>query len=105
MAPLRELPDMAFSMQSEIYLASYVLWEDEADDEVNRVWLANAMKDLEPVTAGQYLGDGDLACRQVRFMADDNWDRLQRIRDQRDPDGLFAGYLAGDGAENRNHWA
>ena len=33
MAPLRELPDMAFSMQSEIYLATYVLWHDAADDE------------------------------------------------------------------------
>ena len=33
MAPLRELPDMAFSLQSEIYLASYVLWEDPAEDE------------------------------------------------------------------------
>ena len=27
MAPLRALPDMAFSLQSEIYLASYVAWE------------------------------------------------------------------------------
>ena len=39
MAPLRELPDMAFSMQSEIYLASYVLWEDPAEDERYRAWL------------------------------------------------------------------
>jgi FAD/FMN-containing dehydrogenase len=62
------------------------------------------MAELEPVTVGQYLGDGDLSHRQVKFMADDNWDRLQRIRAERDPDGLFVGYLAGQGAENRNHW-
>ncbi|XVX19790.1 FAD-binding oxidoreductase [Actinomycetota bacterium] len=105
MAPLRELPDMAFSMQSEIYLASYVLWPDGTDDEGPQGWLTDVMADLEPVTVGQYLGDGDLAHRQVRFMADDNWARLQQIRADRDPDGLFVGYLAGDtGARNANHW-
>ncbi len=33
MAPLRPLPDMAFSLQSEIYLASYVAWESPEDDD------------------------------------------------------------------------
>ena len=63
------------------------------------------MADLEPVTVGQYLGDSDLSRRQLRFMSDDAWARLQRIQADRDPDGLFVGYLAGrDGATNRNHW-
>jgi FAD/FMN-containing dehydrogenase len=106
MAPLRALPDMAFSLQSEIYLASYVVWEHEDDDERCRAWLARAMADLEPVTVGQYLGDSDLSQRQVKFMSDDAWARLQEIRAVRDPDRLFVGFLAGDeGATNRNHWA
>nr|WP_246336479.1 FAD-binding oxidoreductase [Flexivirga oryzae] len=104
MAPLRQLPDMAFSLQSEIYLASYVLWADAAHDERCRLWLDRAMAELEPVTVGQYLGDGDLAHRQVRFMSDAAWQRLGRIRQDRDPDGLFVGYLAGAGATNQNHW-
>ena len=105
MAPLRDLPDMAFSLQSEIYLASYVVWSDPADDEPNRAWLRSVMADLEPVTVGQYLGDSDLATRQVRFMSDEAWQRLQQIRAARDPDGLFVGYLAGpSGAANANHW-
>jgi len=105
MAPLRALPDMAFSMQSEIYLASYVLWEDEADDAVNEEWLRQAIADLDPVTVGRYLGDSDLSRGPVRFMSDENWSRLQEIRAVRDPDELFVGYLAGpDGAHNRNHW-
>lgn len=102
MAPLRELPGMAFSMQSEIYLASYVLWESPEDDERCLSWLDGAMSDLEPVTVGQYLGDSDHTRRQVKFMSDDAWDRLQKVYADRDPDGLFVGYL-GD-AENRNHW-
>ena len=63
------------------------------------------MADLEPVTVGQYLGDSDLARRQVKVLSDDAWARLQEIRAVRDPDGLFVGYLAGpQGAANRNHW-
>ena len=105
MAPLRELPDMAFSLQSEIYLASYVCWEDEADDERNRAWLDGAMADLEPVTVGQYLGDSDLSRRQLRFMSDEAWSRYRAVCAERDPDGVFVCYLAGpEGATNRNHW-
>ena len=105
MAPLRQLPDMAFSLQSEIYLASYVLWQDSADDEANREWLRQAMADLEQVTVGQYLGDSDLSTRQLKFMSEEAWARLQEIRRVRDPHGLFVGYLAGpNGATNTNHW-
>jgi FAD/FMN-containing dehydrogenase len=104
MAPLRPLPDMAFSLQTEIYLATYVLWPDEADDERCLRWVDERMAQLQPVTAGQYLGDSDLDTRQLRFMADDNWQRLQQIRRRRDPDGVFVGYLAGGGATNANHW-
>ena len=101
MAPLRTLPDMAFSLQSEIYLAAYTCWDDESDDERCRAWLDDVMTDLEPVTVGQYLGDSDLSHRQVQFMSDENWARLQEIRAERDPDGLFVGYLAGDRTARR----
>jgi hypothetical protein len=38
-------------------------------------------------------------------MSDEAWARLQQIVAERDPGGLFVGYLAGpDGAANRNHW-
>ena len=92
MAPLRELPDMAFSLQSEVYLASYVLWEDESDDERCEQWLAGVMAELQPVTVGQYLGDSDLSRRQLRVMSDDAWEQLQAVIAERDPDGLFVGH-------------
>ncbi len=105
MAPLRPLPDMAFSLLSEIFLAAYVPWEDAAEDDRNIAWLEEVMATMQPVTVGQYLGDSDLSRRQVRFMSDEAWDRLQRIRGERDPDGLFVGYWCGDEpAANRNHW-
>ncbi|XVV10755.1 FAD-binding oxidoreductase [Actinoplanes sp. CA-131856] len=95
MAPLRQLPDMAFSLQSEIYLASYVLWTSEADDERYRGWQRDAMADLDPVSAGQYLGDTDLS-RPIPFLTPSHAARLAALRDTWDPDRVFPGYgLAG----------
>ena len=94
MAPLRDLPDMAFSVQSEIYLASYVLWEDPAEDDAHQAWLADVVADLGPVTVGQYFGDSDLRRRPHRCLSDEAWARLQQVYADRDPDRLFVGYLA-----------
>jgi hypothetical protein len=105
MGPVREIPDMAFSMQSEIYFSAYTVWEDEADDERMQGWTANAVRTMEPWTKGQYLGDSDLSKRQVKFMSDENFAKLKTIQAVRDPQNLFVGYLAGpNGATNRNHW-
>jgi FAD/FMN-containing dehydrogenase len=93
MAPLRTLPDMAFSLQSEIYLASYVVWEDPDDDERCISWLESVMADLEPVSVGQYIGDSDHTRRKRVLLAEENLQRLQGIIADRDPDGLFVGYL------------
>jgi FAD/FMN-containing dehydrogenase len=93
MAPLRKLPDMAFSMQTETYFASYVIWENEADDAKNKEWLKNIMKHIEPITAGQYLGDSDFTAHNRKFIAEKSFDKLQKIRTERDPNGLFHSYL------------
>ncbi|MBA2955299.1 FAD-binding protein [Nocardioides sp. MAH-18] len=94
MAPLRALPDMAFSVQSEIYLAAYVPWEDPVDDERHQAWLASVMADLAPVTVGQYLGDSDLRRRPHRCLSEEASARLEQVYAERDPERLFVGYLA-----------
>jgi FAD/FMN-containing dehydrogenase len=106
MAPLRPLPDMAFSMQTEVYLAAYTVSDEGVDDDAaRRTWIDAQFGRLEPVTAGQYLGDSDLGHRQVKFMADENYTRLRKIRADRDPDGLFVDYLTVDPATlNTNAW-
>ncbi|WP_406327728.1 FAD-binding oxidoreductase [Streptomyces sp. NBC_00203] len=104
MAPLRELPDMAFSLQSEIYCATYVIHDEPGRDAELRGWLDEAMAAMQPVTAGQYLGDSDFTVRQLKFMGDEQWERLQEIRAMRDPKGLFAGYLSAGSVTNTNHW-
>jgi FAD/FMN-containing dehydrogenase len=93
MAPLRDLPDLALSLQTEVYLATYVIYEDPALDESLRGWLNTAMAELEPVTAGQYLGDSDFTNRRLKVLGDTQEKRLEQIRADRDPTGLFVGHL------------
>lgn len=102
---MRPLPDMAFSMQSPAYVATYLLTEDASHDSANREWLNRAMEHAQSVTVGQYLGDSDMGNRQLKFMADENYAKLQEIIATRDPEGLFVRYLASDPATvNKNHW-
>ncbi|MEU2623341.1 FAD-binding oxidoreductase [Streptomyces sp. NPDC007157] len=104
MAPLRRLPDMAFSLQSEIYCASYVVHDEPGRDAELRGWLDAAMAAMRPVTVGQYLGDSDFTVRQARFMGDEQWRRLNEIRAARDPKGVFAGHLSAGTVTNTNDW-
>lgn len=105
MGPVRELPDMAFSLQSPAYIATYLVSNDENNDARNRKWLDDAMVNAQPVTVGQYTGDSDFGNRQLKFLSDKNFARLMEIIAQRDPNGLFARYYSKDFATlNRNHW-
>ncbi|WP_431710847.1 FAD-binding oxidoreductase [Glutamicibacter uratoxydans] len=102
---MRPLPDMAFSMQSEAYVASYMVYEDATKDSEYRALLDRHMEYAQPITVGQYLGDSDQAHRQVKFMADENYAKLQEIIAEHDPHGRFVRYMAKDPATmNRNHW-
>jgi FAD/FMN-containing dehydrogenase len=93
MDPLRELPDMAFSRQAEIYFAAYVVWEDAAEDERYQSWLRERMAALHPATDGCYLGDSDFQVRPAKFLSDEAWPRFAALRNQYDPDRTFVGYL------------
>jgi FAD/FMN-containing dehydrogenase len=96
--PARRLPDMALSVQGDIYFATYVIGEDPSQDGRCRSWVDDTMGRLRPFTAGCYLGDADLTVRPDRFMSDAAWDRFRQIRAARDPGALFAGYDCADEA-------
>src|SRR5712691_2397264 len=99
-------PDMAMSLRTDLMIGSYVIYEHERDDEAYRRWTLDAMRPLEPFTVGQYWGDSDQLHREVKTLTDEAWARLQEIRAARDPDGVFANYLAGPaGFRNVNGWA
>lgn len=98
MAPLRPLPDIAFSMQSDIYMSMYNLWEDPGDDAYNERWVRAQMKRIQPYTVGQYLGDSDFTAHQRQFMSVEHYQTLEQIRAKYDPQGRFHSYLTKGGA-------
>jgi FAD binding domain-containing protein len=98
-------PDMAMSLRTDAMIGSYLIYEGEQNDDAYRTWHLDAMKALEPFTVGQYWGDSDQTQREVKTLTDDAWSRLKQIRAKRDPNGLFADYLAGPGGfRNLNGW-
>jgi FAD binding domain len=103
--PRSGAPDMAMSLRTDVMLGSYIIYEDAQNDEAYSAWHLDAMKRLEPFTVGQYWGDSDQTRREVKTLTDDAWSRVQQIRAKRDPNHLFADYLAGPGGfRNRNGW-
>ena len=96
--PARPLPDMALSMQTDIYFATYVVCDDQEQDAACRDFVEAAMARLEPFSPGCYLGDSDFTARPDKFMSDEAWARYQAVRARRDPQALFAGYLTADEA-------
>ena len=92
--PQLELPDMAFSMQGDLYIALYSVWKDETQDALHQAWVRDHMKALEPLSRGVQLADENLAARPFRFMSDDNFKRLEALRAKYDPQCLFHSYMA-----------
>lgn len=98
-APVRDLPDMCFSVEGNVYIATYTIYSDPADDERYRTWVHERTADLaRHGGAGVYLGDSDFTRRNDRFLSPQNYARLEQIRARRDPGRRFAAYLTGDEA-------
>jgi FAD/FMN-containing dehydrogenase len=102
-APDGPLQDMAFSMEGNVYVAIYAINELPEDDERVRNWVSERMSDLAPISKGLYLGDSDFTRRGAKFMSDENYARVEVLRDKWDPTKRFVGYLAAPGLKlNQN---
>jgi FAD/FMN-containing dehydrogenase len=86
-------PSMAFSVEDQTYIAVYGVWRDPADDERYATWPESRMRAMEHVSTGIQLADENLGRRPARFVSDENLARLDRIRDQYDPDGRFHSWM------------
>jgi len=95
-APPRDLPEMAFSVEADVYIATYVIYTDPADDVRYTDWVHRRTAELAADGSGVYLGDTDFTRRQDRFLTDKAYRRLAAIRAERDPAGRFATYLTAD---------
>jgi len=89
-------PAAAFSMVGRVFILCYAIWDSAQDDAANRAWHRRAIELLERFASGHYVGEADIAgipSRTMRSFAPANWERLQRLRRQYDPDGLFHGFF------------
>ena len=102
-APSRALPDMAFSVEANVYLATYVIYTDEADDERYADWVHSRTRELAGAGCGVYLGDTDFQRRHDRFVSDQAYRRLGEVRATWDPDGMFCSYLTDDARGLNRH--
>jgi FAD/FMN-containing dehydrogenase len=92
--PPQPLPDMAFSMQDDLYIALYAVWQDQAEDAAHQAWVTDHMRSLESFSSGIQLADENLGARPFRFLADANLARLQALRAKYDPRGMFHSYMS-----------
>lgn len=82
-------PDMAYSVEDDVYIAAYAVWRDPVDDAANLAWAAERIGEMAPLSSGIQLADENLAVRPARFAADANMVRLDELRAKHDPDCLF----------------
>ncbi len=88
-APEPPRPDMAYSLEDEVYIALYGVSGSPDDDAGHTEWVTSRMREMEHLASGIQLADENLARRPMPFLAPENLRRLQEIRAQRDPAALF----------------
>src|SRR5262249_26815705 len=78
-APRTKRPDMAFSLEDDIYIAAYGCWKHERDDDTFAAWAETRMREMQYLASGTQLADENLQRRWDRSLADANQARLDLI--------------------------
>jgi FAD/FMN-containing dehydrogenase len=91
--PAGERPDMAYSLEDQVYIALYGIWPDSADNARFEDWATARMRESEAVASGIQLADENLARRPAPFLSPESAARLERVRDRWDPDRRIHAYL------------
>ncbi len=96
-SPPQARPDMAYSLEDNVYIALYAVWNDPRADQQFLDWPTDRMGELQHASTGIQLADENLGRRAAPFMAQANMARLQKIRGDYDPDGRFHSWM-GEGS-------
>jgi FAD/FMN-containing dehydrogenase len=81
--------DMVYSNEDAIYLALYANWKNAADTTKYGDWAVKMMQEMSHLSTGIQLADEGLHKRTAPFLSDANLKKIQEIRADRDPNGLF----------------
>lgn len=91
--PSPQRQDMAYSLEDEIYLALYGVWENPADDEKYGDWARSNMAAMEHLQSGIQLADENLGNRPAPFATPEAMEKLDRVRAEYDPNGRFHSWM------------
>jgi FAD/FMN-containing dehydrogenase len=91
--PAPPRPDMAYSVEDDVYIALYASWSDPADDARYAGWPGERMREMERLSSGIQLADENLGQRPARFISEENMRRLDELRARHDPAGRFHSWM------------
>jgi FAD/FMN-containing dehydrogenase len=94
--PVPPRQDMAYSIEADVYLALYGSWNhatDPADAARYADWARSNMEAMSHLAVGIQLADENLGQRPARFASDAAMAKLDRVRAEYDPDGLFNSWM------------
>ena len=91
--PVPPRQDMAYSIEADIYLALYGSWKDPGDEAKYADWARSHMSAMSDLAVGIQLADENLGQRPARFASDAAMAKLDRVRAEYDPDGLFNSWM------------
>lgn len=89
----KDWPDMAMSIQANVYIAAHALWEDATDDARMHEWASGSMRKLERFSVGSKLNDDATVRRPSKYFSDAASARLKTLTARHDPDGVFRSFL------------
>jgi FAD/FMN-containing dehydrogenase len=91
--PPKKIPDMAYSVQADVFIAANAVYYDPSDDERCEKWVVDAVKRLDSVSAGAQMNDENTEHHWTRYLSDSAARRLEAMRTKYDPQGRFPGFL------------
>jgi FAD/FMN-containing dehydrogenase len=88
----QRFPDAAYSVTGRFFVSTYLQWDAAGQDDAHFRWLHHLYDRLAPLSCGCYINEFDLEARSTeieRCYTPENWQRLDKLRGQYDPQGVF----------------
>lgn len=93
--PMQPRPDMALSVDADLYFGAYAIWSDPAQDERMLAWPVEQMHKLASIATGEaQMNDENMIGHKQRYMSEAASARLEIMRAKYDPEGRFLSFLS-----------
>jgi FAD/FMN-containing dehydrogenase len=92
--PIRKLPDMAYSVQANVYIAINGTYYDPADDARVANWVVDGARGMDGIAVGAQMNDENMQRRSARYLSAEAAKRLEAMHRKYDPKRRFPGFLS-----------